>query len=63
VHISPLSYHAQWLHRPVLLPSGSRGVVMGFVYDRLDVRYANGGKVTIHPHLVKVTDGKPRPTE
>lgn len=61
--VSPMSYHTQWLGRAVLLPSGRRGVVMGWTYDRLTVEYLdNGDVVTIHPNLVEVTDGS-RPAE
>ena len=63
--VAPMSYHIQWLRRQVVLPSGLAGVVTGWAYDRLVVQYANkeGGTVTIHPNLVEVADGKPRPAE
>lgn len=53
----------QWVTRKIVTPSGRPGIVQGVTYDRLDIRFTDmeGGKVSLHPNLLEVTDGKPRP--
>lgn len=60
----PTAEQAKWIGRQVRMPTGRFGVVEGWSYDRLTIRYTDteGGTVAMHPNLVDTADG-PRPTE
>ena len=59
------AYMDLWTQRLVVTPTGRPGIVMGWVVDRLDILYTDpaGGTVMLHPNLIEVTDGRPRPAK
>ena len=59
------AYMDLWTRRRILTPSGRPGIVTGWVVDRLNIKFTDkaSGTVILHPNLIEVIDGRPRPAK